>query len=131
MTIGAFGVVSWNDPTTADIKASSSSLAKALPAMVPDFILSPKSTYTHVIRDDRLDLGVWTRADTSSALVLAANLNYFNASVPLDAVFGNATVASSKMVFDGGASVDEESITFGSVASGAWVFTLANATLTV
>ena len=36
-----------------------------------------------------------------------------------------------QMVFDGGASVEEESITFGSVASGAWVFTLANATLTV
>ncbi|VDB87163.1 unnamed protein product [Peniophora sp. CBMAI 1063] len=126
---GAFGVVSWNDPTTPDIKASSSALAKALPAMVPDFILSPKSTYTHVITDDRLDLGVWTREDTSSALVLAANLDYFNASVSFDTVFGNATVEGTKTVFDGGATADGESITFGSVASGAWIFTLANATV--
>ncbi|KZV72591.1 hypothetical protein PENSPDRAFT_674920 [Peniophora sp. CONT] len=120
--------VSWNDPTTPDIKASSSALAKALPAMVPDFILSPKSTFTHVVTDDRLDLGVWTRADTSSALVLASNLNYFNASVSLELIFGNATIESSKVVFDGGATADSEGITFGSVASGAWIFTLANAT---
>ncbi|KAI0311942.1 hypothetical protein OF83DRAFT_1219600 [Amylostereum chailletii] len=120
---GALGVVSWNDPTTADIKAASSKLAQAVPALTP-FILSPASTFQHVITADRLDLGVWSNG--REHLVLASNLNYENRSVSLQDVFGDAKVGEARVVLDAGASVGDGVIRFGSVQSGAWVFAAGN-----
>ncbi|TCD66256.1 hypothetical protein EIP91_001619 [Steccherinum ochraceum] len=69
---GALGIVPWNDPTTDDMKASASALAKAIPAM-KSFILSPSATFERVVVN-RVHVGIWTVG--SQSLVLATNLNY-------------------------------------------------------
>ncbi|VDB92255.1 unnamed protein product [Peniophora sp. CBMAI 1063] len=126
---GARGIVSWNWPTPAATNSSSTSisdtasaLAKAMPSMAKTYILHPNTTYSHVVSDSRIDVGMWTRSDIGSALVLASNLNYANASIALSDVFGNTTASQASMVLDGGASTDGSSLSFGAVKSGAWTF---------
>lgn len=91
--------------------------------MLPIFPLT--STSKHVVTDDRIDVGIWTSDQSNRSLVLAANLNYFNASIGLDAVLGGASVHDLKAetVLDGGALLDTKAgmISFGSVQSGAWI----------
>ncbi|KAI0031802.1 hypothetical protein K488DRAFT_71145 [Vararia minispora EC-137] len=121
---GALGVVSWNDPTPADIKASASTLARAAPVLA-QHILSPSSTFAHVVTADRLDIGVWVSSNSKTALLLGANLNYGSASVSLADVLATAGLAPAlggvSTVFDGGAYIEGGAIAFGSVQSGAWV----------
>ncbi|KAA1475750.1 hypothetical protein DENSPDRAFT_842586 [Dentipellis sp. KUC8613] len=121
---GALGVVSWNDPTTPDIKAASSMLALALPTITP-FILpaapSPPSTFRHVITPSRVDVGVWTLAGETRSLVLAVNLNYANASIALSDIFGGGGAEQAEKVFEAGAEIADKNIVFRSIGSGAWV----------
>ncbi|KAH9020755.1 hypothetical protein EDB84DRAFT_555092, partial [Lactarius hengduanensis] len=127
---GARGSVSWTDPTTADIKAAASAFASALPELTP-FLLSsslsqPPVHFSRVITSNRLDIGVWASAE-GTALVIAANLNYFAVDIMLDEVLSTAefkllALVNPRMVLDGGARIDGTRITFGSVQSGAWIF---------
>ncbi|KZV75836.1 hypothetical protein PENSPDRAFT_680815 [Peniophora sp. CONT] len=128
---GARGIVSWNWPTPAAVNSSSTSiadtasaLAKAMPNMAKDYILHPNVTYSHTVSSTRIDVGLWTRSDIGSALVLASNLNYANASIALSDVFGNVTTSQASMVLAGGASTDGSSLSFGAVKSGAWTFSV-------
>ncbi|PBK85663.1 hypothetical protein ARMGADRAFT_1169415 [Armillaria gallica] len=97
---GALGVVSWDDPTSADIKASASDLALSLPKITP-FILNPKAKFQQVTTSDFIDVGMWTVG--KETLVLATNLDY-EEKVLFLAQVGIAEVVSEQ-VFDSGAQV--------------------------
>ena len=127
---GARGSVSWNDPTTADIKANASAFALALPDLTPFLLSSPLSEppvhFTHVVTPHRLDFGVWASTD-GRTLVMGTNLNNFTASVTLGEIFSaaNLTVLAScspHMVMDGGGRIIGSQVIFGNVQSGAWIF---------
>ena len=127
---GARGSVSWDDPTTADIKAAASAFASALPELTP-FVLSsslsqPPVHFARIITPDRLDIGVWAAAE-GTTLVIAANLNYFAVDITLGEVvsatnFKSLALVNPRVVLDGGARVVGTQITFASVQSGAWIF---------
>lgn len=112
------GVVSWDDPTTADIKASASLLAKAMPKLTP-FILSPQATFRQVTMN-RVDIGLWTVG--ARTLALAANMNYATTNVDL-ASLGLHTTAAIEQVFESGMSSasGRNRLTFGAVGSGAFI----------
>ncbi|KAG5651907.1 hypothetical protein H0H81_006958 [Sphagnurus paluster] len=75
---GGLGVISWNDPTTSDIKSSASLLALSLPKMTP-FILNPTTTFRQVVLH-KVDVGMWTVG--SQTLVLAGSTNNDPATIP-------------------------------------------------
>jgi hypothetical protein len=136
INVGAKGSVSWNDPTTPEIKASASAFAKALPELTP-FLLSSQLTYppvnfTHIVTPDRLDFGVWASAD-GRALVIGANLNNATASIPASEVISPAKLSvtglgSPRVVLDGGSRIDDLQIWFDNLGSGAWIFEYTNTT---
>ncbi|EKM52442.1 uncharacterized protein PHACADRAFT_126254 [Phanerochaete carnosa HHB-10118-sp] len=113
---GGLGVVAWNDPTTPEIKASASALALALPTM-QDFILSPSASFAHV-SSGQVDVGVWTVGARS--LVLATNLNYAEATLPLASVPG-VEGKSVQQVFDSGASFAGGKFVFESTGTGGFI----------
>ncbi|THH33377.1 hypothetical protein EUX98_g816 [Antrodiella citrinella] len=115
---GGLGIIPWNDPTTDDIKASATALAKAIPAMKA-FILNPAATFQRVI-SGRVDVGVWVVG--RQTLVLATNLNYFATSFALASVQGLWVGESVSQVFDGGAQVAGKEIQLQSVGTGAFIF---------
>ena len=129
---GARGSVSWNDPTTADIKTNASAFALALPDLTPFLLSSPLSQppvrFAHVVTSHRLDFGVWASAE-GRTLVMGANLNNFTASVTLGEIFSAANQTGSvfgsrRMVLDGGGRIigSQQQVMFGNVQSGAWIF---------
>ncbi|KAJ7125148.1 hypothetical protein C8R44DRAFT_132693 [Mycena epipterygia] len=118
---GGLGVVSWDDPTTADIKASASSLALALVNM-KSFILSPAATVRQVTSQS-IDVGLWTVG--GQTLVLATNIEYKDVSLSLAELHLMGGVGKVKQVFNSGASVssDGRTLLFGSVGSGGFIVT--------
>ncbi|KAJ3727396.1 hypothetical protein C8R42DRAFT_335923 [Lentinula raphanica] len=124
---GGLGVVSWDDPTPDDIKASASALAKALTSgssPLANFILDPSSTFRQVTTQNLIDTGLWTLNGTT--LLFAANMNYENATLNavelgLGDVFGDELLE----VFCSGdcdaGRTRASGIVFGSVASGAFL----------
>jgi hypothetical protein len=122
--------VSWNDPTSSDIKASASLFASALPDLTP-FLLSspltqPRVDFTHVVTPDRLDFGVWADAD-GRTLVIGTNLNNATTSISVSEVVSAADLSvvalgHPRVVFDGGSSIDDLQIRFNGLGSGAWIF---------
>ena len=127
---GAKGSISWNDPTTPDIKASASAFASALPELAP-FLLSSQLTqppvkFTHVVTPNRLDFGVWASAD-GRTLVIGANLNNATATISVSEVVSAANLSVAalgipRMVLNGGSSIDYSYIGFNNLGSGAWIF---------
>lgn len=110
-------VVSWDDPTTADIKTSASALAHSLSTM-KSFILSPAATIRQVTMASGIDVGLWTVG--SETLVLATNMNYVKTSLSLADLRLSGKVTQ---VLDSGASVDANGrlLNFGEVGSGGFV----------
>ena len=113
---GALGVVPWNDPTTDDIKASSSAFAKALPQM-KEFILSPSASFQLVV-SNRMHVGVWTVGRRS--LILATNLNYNTTSFALASI-RDLSVRKVSQVFNSGAKLAGKEIELESVGTGAFI----------
>ncbi|KAJ7686548.1 hypothetical protein B0H17DRAFT_1160635 [Mycena rosella] len=116
---GGLGVVSWDDPTTADVKASASSLALSLVNM-KSFILSPVATIRQVTFQSGIDVGLWTV--NGQTLVLATNINAQNLSLALAELHLTGKV---EQVFDSGSSVssDGRTLSFGSAGSGGFIVT--------
>ncbi|KAF8824649.1 hypothetical protein HHX47_DHR8000092 [Lentinula edodes] len=119
---GGLGVVSWDDPTPDDIKASASSLAKALTSSsspLSEFILSPSSSFRHLTtQSGNIDIGLWTLDGTTMALV--ANTIYANAS--LEAVeLGLGPILMKEVFCSGVCDTNDEGVVLGSVASGAFL----------
>ncbi|KAI0341174.1 hypothetical protein BDW22DRAFT_1359406 [Trametopsis cervina] len=112
---GGLGVVAWNDPTTPDIKASASLLAKSLSTM-KQFILNPSAKFSHVVVN-RVDVGIWSVG--AQTLVLATNLNYAQVTVNLDGLLPKGVV--EKQVLDSGAKVQGKQLVFQSVGTGAFI----------
>ena len=113
---GGLGVVAWSDPTTADIKASASLLARAL-ATMKDYILSPAASFRHVA-NNRVDIGLWTVGPKT--LLLATNLNYANVTLSL----GDIKESQGRrivQVFDSGAKAQGSKIIFESVGTGGFI----------
>ncbi|KAJ3568689.1 hypothetical protein NP233_g5551 [Leucocoprinus birnbaumii] len=119
---GAKGVVSWDDPTTDDIKASASTLALSMPKMTP-FILSPHASFRQ-ITINRVDFGLWTVG--SRTLVLGTNMNNANTNITFGQLGLPATGSSSgiSQVLDSGAEVDaaRNHFVFTATGTGAWIF---------
>ncbi|KAF9474514.1 hypothetical protein BDN70DRAFT_908482 [Pholiota conissans] len=116
---GGLGVMSWDDPTSTDIKASASLLALAMPKMTP-FILSPSATFRQVTIN-RVDIGLWKVG--GQTLVLASNMNYFNVSIGFRDLGLPSPQLSVNQVFNSGALVDpsRQHLVFGSVGSGGFI----------
>jgi hypothetical protein len=128
---GARGIVSWVDPAPPGIKAAASQFASALPELTPFLLSSPLSSppvyYAHVITSNRLDFGLWVSSERK-VLIMAANLNYFPASIALGEVlsatqFEGLVLENPRLVVDGGAKIEGTQVRFyGAVLSGAWTF---------
>ncbi|KAJ3487921.1 hypothetical protein NLI96_g3193 [Meripilus lineatus] len=114
---GGLGIVPWNDPTTPDIKASASALAKAMSTTLKGFILDPNATF-QLITQNRVHVGVWTVSGRT--LVLATNLNYNETRFSLESVHGSGSRISQ--VFDSGAKIQGKDVILESVGSGGFVF---------
>ncbi|KIP02361.1 hypothetical protein PHLGIDRAFT_130785 [Phlebiopsis gigantea 11061_1 CR5-6] len=114
---GGRGVVAWNDPTTADIKASAAALAQSL-ATMKGFILSPQAAFRH-FTSGRVDVGLWTVG--SKTLLLATNLNYEEATLSLAGV-GEAKGKKAVQVLDSGAAVQGDAVVLESTGTGGFVF---------
>ncbi|KAJ7099547.1 hypothetical protein B0H15DRAFT_820678 [Mycena belliarum] len=117
---GGLGVVSWDDPTTADVKASASTLAHAL-ADMKSFILSPIASIRQVTSQSGIDVGLWTVG--GETLVLATNMNYQDVSLPLGELHLSTRAGAVDQVFDSGArsSLDGRTLHFGPVGSGGFI----------
>ena len=131
---GAKGLVAWDAPTSPGIMAGASEFADALPQLTP-FLLSsslssPSVNYAHVVTDGRLDFGLWvsSQGQGCQALILAANLNYFPATIDLGQVlsatqFQGLALSNPNQIVDGGARIEGTLVTFdGAVLSGGWTF---------
>ncbi|KAF8994884.1 hypothetical protein BDQ17DRAFT_1366275 [Cyathus striatus] len=118
---GGLGVVSWDDPTSADIKASASALALALPKMKP-FILNPSATFKQITTGG-VDFGLWTVG--SDTLVLGSNINYVSAIIKLQDIGFPATISKVTQFFNSGSQVDPAKfhLSFESVGSGGFIVT--------
>ncbi|KAF8626683.1 hypothetical protein AX15_004767 [Amanita polypyramis BW_CC] len=123
---GALGVVSWTDPTTADIKASGALLARSLKQMTR-FILNPSATFRWTSFQG-VDIGLWTV--DSETLVLAANTVYGPRSVTLEDLGLRVPHAAVAQVLDSGLRVTVEhdandyrdaEFSFESVGSGGFI----------
>ncbi|KAF9446852.1 hypothetical protein P691DRAFT_672690 [Macrolepiota fuliginosa MF-IS2] len=121
---GALGSVSWDDPTSADIKSSGSTLALSLPKMSP-FILSSNATFKQ-ITINRVDFGLWTVG--SQTLVLGTNMNNSPTVITLAQLGLPATGSSDAFtqVLDTGAVLDgaRNHLSFQAVGTGAWIVKL-------
>ena len=114
--------------------AGTSEIATVLPQLAPFLLSSPLSSppvnYAHVVTDGRLDFGVWASSggQACQVLVLAANLNYFPASIDLGQVisttqFNGLTLSNPNQIVDGGARMEGTLVSFnGAVLSGGWIF---------
>lgn len=120
------GVVSWDDPTPADIKDSASALALALttgPSNMSAFILNPSSTFKQITTGSGIDTGLWTLNEKT--LLLATNMNYENTTLEATELglgtrgFGGGI---TEVFCSGVCAVGDGSIVFGSVGSGGYVF---------
>jgi len=128
---GARGIVSWADLTRPGTNAAASQFAGALPELTPFLLSSPLSSppvyYAHVITTNRLDFGLWVSSE-GKVLVMAANSDYFPASIALDEVlsvtqFEGLHLENPRLVVDGGAKIEGTLVKFnGAVLSGAWIF---------
>ncbi|KAF9497331.1 hypothetical protein BDN71DRAFT_1429520 [Pleurotus eryngii] len=119
---GGLGIVPWEDPTPADIKASASSLALALPKMTP-FIFNPTASFQRTTLN-RVDIGLWTVG--KETLVVATNMNNAEVSVGLSTLpVGVESSVRIAQVFESAArtSTNNSGFTFEAVGSGAWVIT--------
>ncbi len=76
------GIVSWDDPTPADIKANASLLALTLPT-INEFLSSSDVVFSNHTSNN-VDVGIWTL--DSKTLILATNLNYASASISVSGI---------------------------------------------
>jgi hypothetical protein len=111
--------MSWDDPTSTDIKASASLLALSMPKMTP-FILSPSATFRQVTIN-LVDVGLWTVG--AQTLVLASNMNYFTVSLSLSELGLPSPQVAATQVLNSGAQLDpsRQHLVFGSVGSGGFI----------
>lgn len=118
---GARGVISWNDPTTPEIKAASSALAKALLSLT-SFLFSHTAVFTSFYQAGT-DLGVWK--DGSRTLIIATNLQYTAISIDTSTL-GLSIGSSVTPMLNSGATIQriggKSILSFESVGSGAWIF---------
>ena len=116
------GVISWDDPTTPDIKTFASRLAFSMLKMTR-FILNPSATFRQTTIQG-VDVGLW-EINPTEVLVLATNTNYSPVSIPIT-YFGlsfNGISLDSEQVLDTGIEIDSDwaNILFESMGSGAFI----------
>ncbi|KAG6853847.1 hypothetical protein C0991_000841 [Blastosporella zonata] len=114
---GGLGVVSWDDPTTFDIKSSASLLAIALSKMTP-YITNPSASFRQVTVN-RIDVGLWTVG--KETLLLATNMNYETRALSFSALGLKPSDAVQLLDSGLGVSPDKSGLQFESVGSGAFV----------
>jgi hypothetical protein len=118
------GVVSWDDPTTPEIKSFASRLALSMPK-ITRFILNPFATFRQTTIQG-VDIGIW-EINTIETLVLATNTNYSPVSVLITYLGLPSSGISVEQILDTGTTIDSdcaENILFESVGSGAFVIKL-------
>ena len=114
------GVVSWEDPTTPDIKTFASLLALSMLKMTP-FILNPSATFRQTTIQG-VDVGLW-EINPTEVLVLATNTNYSPVSIPITYFVLTSSGIILEQVLDTGTEIDSHraNILFESVGSGAFI----------
>jgi hypothetical protein len=117
------GVISWDDPTTPDIKAFASRLALSMLSMT-QFILNPSATFRHTTIQG-VDVGLW-KVNSTDVLVLATNTKYSSVSIPITSFGLPSSGISVKQVLDTGTKIDSDraNISFESVGSGAFIINI-------
>ena len=86
---GALGVVSWMDPTPADIKSVASAFALTLPAITPH-LFDPKAVrWTYFVGG--ASVATWNSAQSPQILVLATNTYYVDQTVSWEALYLEGT----------------------------------------
>ena len=117
------GVVSWDDPTTPDIKTFASRLAFSMLKMTR-FILNPSATF-HQTTIQGVDVGLW-EINSTEVLVLATNTNYSPVSISITSFGLISSGINMEQVLDTGAKIDSDraNILFESVGSGAFIIKL-------
>ncbi|KAF8841646.1 hypothetical protein BDN67DRAFT_500043 [Paxillus ammoniavirescens] len=113
---GALGVVPWDDPTPADIKASASAFAMNLPKITP-FLFDPAAVRTTYVVGGT-SIATWKAGILT--LVLATNTNYVSQTVTWEAL-GLEGIGASTVFASGTAEISSDGFTLGSVGSGAFV----------
>ncbi|KAK2460380.1 hypothetical protein APHAL10511_007545 [Amanita phalloides] len=115
---GGLGVVSWDDPTTTDIKAYASTLALSLPKMTP-YITSPSAAFRQTTING-VDCGLWTVG--SQTLVLATNTGYVPQTVTLTNLNLPAGAAITQVLDTGSYLTSaKDGLVFTSVGSGGFI----------
>lgn len=107
------GTVSWDDPTTPDIKAFASLLALSMS--------NPSVTFRQTTIQG-VDVGFWN-INQAETLVLATNTNYSPVSVQITYLGLPSRAINVEQVLDTGAKIDSDraNILFESVGSGAFI----------
>jgi hypothetical protein len=114
------GIISWNDPTTPDIKDFASRLALSMLKMAR-FILNPSATFRQTTIQG-VDVGLW-EINPTEVLVLATNTNYSPVSISITYFGLTFSGKSLEQVLDTGTKIDSDraNILFESVGSGAFI----------
>lgn len=114
------GVVSWDDPTTPDIKAFASRLALSMPYMT-SFILNPTATFRQTTIQG-VDIGIW-ETNTGGTLILATNTNYSPVTVRIVDLLPSVRILNLEHILDTGTTVNfnQADISFEAVGSGAFI----------
>jgi hypothetical protein len=114
---GATGVVSWDAPSTPDITAAASQLARAVPQLAP-FLFSHTAVFAGRMVGG-VDVGVWTVG--AQALVLATNTAYASARLSLAALGLQNATYGGKAVLANGAKLANSVINLDGVGTGIFV----------
>ena len=114
------GVISWDDPTTPEIKTFASRLAFSMLKMTR-FILNPSATFRQATIQG-VDVGLW-EINPTEVLVLATNTNYSPVSIPITYFGLSFNGIKLEQVLDTGIEIDSDraNIYFESVGSGAFI----------
>ncbi|GJJ09267.1 hypothetical protein Clacol_003489 [Clathrus columnatus] len=117
---GSFGIIPWDDPTSAGIRWGSSALAAAVPRII-QFLATPGVEVTQSL-ENGVDTAFWQLPGTETSLFLVANTNYQNVSLTLNVPQNTNRVE----ILNGGATLSgapgEIVLNLNATATSGWVF---------
>jgi len=108
------GITPWNDPTSSDIKATATDLARHLIPSLTNFALDPHVTFTTYVWQ-RVHFGIWRVGNR--VFVVGVNLNSQVRSITLTQIPECKGYTESEVVYDGGASFELGNLALGELGS--------------
>lgn len=104
---GLPGIVSWNDPTSSDIKAAAAAIGQQLLPDLTSYALNPHVVFTTYVWQ-RIHFGMWKVEYRT--LVVGVNLDPQTREVSLEQLPGLEINEKLEVVYDGGASFKSGSL---------------------